>query len=498
MKVGRAAAMSVIGVEGCPVRIEAVMMQGLPAVTIVGLPDTAVSESRERVRAAFESAGIRFPRARLTINLSPADLPKTGTAFDVGIAVAILGTMGGDTSLIRGYVMGELGLDGSIRQVRGILPASLAAAKEGEPMIVPKGCADEASLAGNPVTEVWHLAQIAQMMGISCGPVPQPPAPHHFKANEVTQNLDLSDVRGQLQARHALEVAAAGGHHLIMTGAPGVGKSMLASRMPGILPQLSVDQAVEVASVLSTVGEFTGELSTTPPYSSPHHTSSAAALVGGGSIPRPGAISRAHNGVLFLDEMPEFSSKTLQALREPMETGKIEIHRAKAVVKYPARFQLIGAANPCRCGDFLDRPRLCHCSVRDRRNYFGKIGGPILDRFDISVVLPRLTRAELMGVSAGEGSKDVAARVLEARERQKRRLRDTPWKVNAQVSGQWCRREIRLAPMLHDHLVRGEISMRAADKILRLSWTVADLSGRDQPSRQDMATAFALHSRGRR
>ena len=289
MRVGTAYAMAVVGIEGRPVRIEAVLLHGLPAVTIVGLPDAAVSESRERIRAAFASAGIGFPQARLTINLSPADTPKSGTAFDLGIAVAILGAMGG-REIGQRYVMGELGLDGSVRAVRGILPAALAAEDEGAGMTVPLGCGKEAELAGVKVKEAFHLAQLAESMGIPCGPVPDAPSPPCSSEAEAPAACpDLADVRGQAQARHALEVAAAGGHHMLVTGAPGVGKSMLAARLPGILPKLDMHEAVEVAAIASAAGEFDGRLSYTPPFASPHHSSSAAALIGGGAVPKAGS-----------------------------------------------------------------------------------------------------------------------------------------------------------------------------------------------------------------
>lgn len=493
MRVGVATAVAVVGIEGKLVRVEAVMLSGLPAVTIVGLPDTAISESRERVRAAFASAGLVFPPMRLTINLSPADIPKTGTAFDLAIAVAILGAMGGSLRAVGGVVMGELGLDGSVRPVKGVLPAALTAAREERRMVIPYGCGPEAEVADAEYTEVWHLSQVAHFMGIACGPVPHKPPRAHPPAESGSTVLDLSDVRGQDEARHALEIAAAGGHHLLLTGAPGVGKSMLAARMPGILPELSVPEAVEVAAIASAVGEFHGCFNRVAPYSNPHHTISGAALVGGGSVPKPGAISRAHNGVLFLDEMPEFSPHALQALREPMESGVVHLHRARAAVTFPARFQLIGAANPCRCGNYLDAPERCTCSVRERRDYFHRIGGPLIDRFDLSVVTPRLTRAEIATSEYGESSATVRARVAVARERQRWRLRETPWRMNSEVSGRWLREHTRAS--LDDHLVRGEISMRAADKTMRVAWTLADLGGRDQPTDADVALAFALRRR---
>ncbi|AWE42671.1 MULTISPECIES: YifB family Mg chelatase-like AAA ATPase [unclassified Actinobaculum] len=501
MIIGVAQAMSVVGVEGHPVRIEAAILSGLPSFTIVGLPDTAVSESRERLRAAFAASGITFPSARLTVNLSPADTPKTGTGFDLGIAVAILGAMGGRSSESGTYLLGELGLDGSVRRVRGVLPAALAAHREqAQRMIVPWGSGGEAELAHVPATEVWHLSQLAVAAGVTCSGIPKEPVPYS-ESQAATESLpDLCDVRGQVEARRALEVAAAGGHHLLMTGAPGIGKSMLACRLPGILPALSTDEAVEVAAIASVTGDFTGRISHVPPIAAPHHTASAVALVGGGSVPRPGAASRAHRGVLFLDELPEFSTHALQALRQPMESGRVEIHRARATVSFPASFQLIGAANPCRCGRYLDGPGKCTCSVRERRDYFRRIGGPLLDRFDLNVVLHRPSRAALAMAGEPEPSARVAERVLRARERQRRRLAGTPWTRNAQVPGTWLRRHVDVPQAvvrdLDRALAQGEVTMRAVDKVFRLAWTIADLAGHDSPDQGDFHQAFTYRLRG--
>lgn len=334
MRIGIAHAVSVVGVQGHIVRIEAALLSGLPAFTIVGLPDAAVVESRERLRAAFAAAGILFPQVRVTVNLSPADAPKSGTGFDLGIAAAILSAMSGraleTAEGVRPAYLGELGLDGSVRKVRGVLPAALALGDGDSLLVVPHGCESEAALARVTVRGVWHLSQVAMPLGIDCAPVlsePTEPAPDVVRPAESDQMADLADVRGQQFAKWALEVAAAGGHHLLMTGSPGIGKSMLASRMPSILPELSLDEAVEVAAIASAAGEFQGELSKVPPYSAPHHTASAVALIGGGTHPRPGAVSRAHNGVLFLDELPEFQRGVLQGLRQPMESGTVRIHR---------------------------------------------------------------------------------------------------------------------------------------------------------------------------
>lgn len=503
MTIGIAHAISVVGIEGHLVRIEAAILRGLPAFTIVGLPDTAVSESRERIRAAFSAAGIAFPAARLTVNLSPADTPKSGSGFDLGIAAAILGAMGNSGLPARTAFMGELGLDGTVRRVKGILPAAIACAHTAYELWVPEAAVEEAGYSGASVTGIWHLTQLAERAGAPCStPPPHPPTPleHTSPPAGSSEAPDLIDVRGQEEARLALEVAAAGGHHLLMTGSPGIGKSMLAQRLPGILPPLSPSDAVEVASVLSALGEFDGVLPHGAPFSSPHHTVSATALIGGGTWPRPGAVSRAHRGILFLDEMPEFASNALQALRQPLECGTVEIHRTKATVTFPARFQLIGAANPCRCGRYLDDPQSCTCAVRDRRDYARRIGGPILDRFDITIIVHRLSRFDLATASHGEPSSVVADRVREARARQDRRYRNVEWSTNAGTSGAWLRANVSVphdvTRELDDALSAGRISMRGADKILRIAMTLADLGGLDAPNSQIFHHAFTYRMNG--
>lgn len=505
MRIGIAHAVSVVGVQGHPVRIEVALLSGLPTFTIVGLPDTAVSESRERLRAAFAAAGISFPPVRVTVNLSPADTPKSGTGFDLGIAAAILSAMSGMTPRGSAAFMGELGLDGSVRRVRGVLPAALAVARsrssrrEQVELVVPWGCGGEARLAEVTVEEIWHLSQVAVAAGVACCAVPIEPRVTCEQASSTGTERDLADVRGQDAAKRAMEVAAAGGHHLLMTGAPGIGKSMLASRIPSILPELSLEEAVEVASIASAAGSLHGELSRIPPFAAPHHSASTAALIGGGSHPRPGAVSFAHNGVLFLDELSEFQRGTLQALRQPMEEGTVEIHRTRSSVCFPARFQFVGAANPCRCGRFFDGIGACSCGARDRREYQRRIGGPLLDRLDLNIVLSRPTRAELAIGGEQESSAGVAQRVREARERATRRLRDTEWSRNAQVTGSWLRAFTPLPTAVEKRfdalLSSGEISLRAVDKVLRVAWTLTDLAGRENPDAGDFHEAFMLRQR---
>ncbi|MDD7384350.1 MAG: YifB family Mg chelatase-like AAA ATPase [Actinomycetaceae bacterium] len=524
MSVGKAQALAVIGVSAAVVGVEAVMLSGLPHFTIVGLPDTAVNESRERIRAAFSSSGISFPQVRLTVNLSPANIPKSGTGFDLAIAMAILAAMGGRVSTRDAYV-GELGLDGSIRPVHGILPAALGFCAqttgscdpadgqvsiaqpdqsnripEYDPrLFVPFGCGEQAALAGANTVEAWHLTQLAKLVGVTCGPIPAQPALEPAKITPEPPFPDLGEVRGHDEAKMALEVAAAGGHHMLMTGAPGIGKTMLAQCLPGILPQLTHNEAIEVAAIRSVTGDFDGNLNTRAPFVAPHHTASASSLIGGGPVPNPGAATLAHHGVLFLDEIPEFSRPALQALRQPMEEGRVRIDRVKASVTFPAQFQLVGAANPCLCGNYIDEPRRCRCSASQRRMYFQRIGGPLLDRFDIKIVLRRLTASDMHSSSA-RGSADVRSRVCEARERQHRRLADTTMATNAALDAAWLQRNTRLAAsaqnMIEQALVHGRISMRGCAKILRLAWTLADLAHHDMPETDDIAFAFSIHAQG--
>ena len=305
---------------------------------------------------------------------------------------------------------------------------------------------------------------------------------------------DMSDVKGQYEAKKALEIAAAGGHNILMVGAPGVGKSMLAQRMPTILPKLTTEEAIENAVISSIQGKFSGELSYEAPYVAPHHSASSVALVGGGSQPRPGAISQAHNGILFLDELPEFQSSVLQSLRQPMENGYIEIHRARMSVRYPAAFQFVGAANPCRCGKYLENPQACTCKTHDRVAYFQKIGGPLLDRLDVHMVLRRMRRSDMLHAHTGESSSSIRHRVVEARERQKHRLKKERWNKNSDVSSSWLSSHTHVPDSINDtfeeYLSLGVMSMRAINKILRLSWTLADLQAKNKPTADEMNQAL--------
>ncbi len=485
------------------------MSQGLPAFTLVGLPDTAVNEARERVRSAVTSSEVVWPNRRTTVNLSPASLPKSGTGLDLALAVAVLVAAGmpGQDVAARTVHLGELGLDGRLHPVRGVLPAVAAAVAAGRTeVVVPAGNVAEATLVpGARVHGIEHLAELVRQYG---GDARVPQLVTHTAARPVAAepapDPDLADVLGQDEARFALEVAAAGGHHLFLLGAPGAGKTLLAARLPGLLPDLSEPEAVEVTAVHSVAGTFdpAAGLLRRPPFEDPHHTATPAAVIGGGSgIPRPGAATRAHRGVLLLDEAPEFSPRVLETLRQPLEHGELVLHRAAGTARYPARFQLVLAANPCPCGKGVGKGLSCTCTAAERRRYLSRLSGPLLDRIDIQVDVEPVTRAMLALAAAPESSATVGARVAAARRRQAARLAGTPWRTNAEVPGAWLRgpdadlpADVRLA--LERAMDRGALSMRGVDRVLKLAWTLSDLAGHDRPTIHDVGTALGLRTRG--
>jgi magnesium chelatase family protein len=518
MALGRTTSAALVGVEGALVGVEADIGPGLPGYTLVGLPDTALHESRDRVRAAIVNSGCSWPDRRITVGLSPADLPKSGSHFDLAVAVAILGAAGAvDLRSTRTAVLlGELGLDGRVRAVRGVLPALLGAVRAGrDRALVPAANVAEAQLV--PGLDVLGVATLAELIArLNGDPVPdelpdpagagvasglEALASRHGGGSSVDPfELDLVDVGGQAAARFAVEVAAAGGHHLSLLGPPGIGKTMLAERLPGLLPDLGTDEALEVAAIRSVAGLLgpSGGLSSRPPFSAPHHTATVAALVGGGArLPRPGAVSLAHRGVLFLDEAPEFAPAALDALRQPLERGEVVLARSAATVRFPARFQLVLAANPCPCGRFTGRGEHCSCPPVARRRYTTRVSGPVRDRVDIHQILTAPSRAELQADSgSAETSAVVRGRVGAARERQLARLAGTPWRSNGEIPGPELRRRWPVSADAQEHLgsalAAGTVTARGADRIARVAWTLADLAAVERPGLGEIRCATAL------
>lgn len=484
MAIARTHSVSLLGLQGAIVEIEADISSNLPAFVIIGLPDTALGEARDRVRAAATNSGCALTSRKLTINLSPAALPKHGSGFDLGIAIAALAAAGDISadSVDRVVHLGELGLDGRLRPITGILPAVVGAARAGfRVVMVPAGNADEASLVPDiRVVSVASLRDAVIWHGGSLDPEPVDPILRPASPEAPESELDLAEVIGNDEAVDAMLVAAAGGHHVFLLGPPGAGKTMLAARLPGLLPPLDAAAALEVSSLRSLSGFPVGStLAVRPPLEAPHHTATAASLVGGGSgLIRPGAAARASHGVLFLDEAPEFASAVLDALRQPLESGVISIHRANAVAHFPGSFQLVMAANPCACGQYGARDSECTCTPTSRRRYLGRMSGPLLDRIDIQLRVNRITSAQLRLSTETPrlSTRDARARVIAARGIAAQRLADTPWRLNSQVPGSWLRGpRARLAPTttasIDRALERGGITMRGYDRVLRVRKT---------------------------
>lgn len=485
------------GIEARVVEVQCAVSPGLPRFSIVGLPDKAVSEARERVRAALAALSIALPAKRITINLSPADLPKEGSHFDLPIALALLAATGTlpEDQVSRAIALGELSLDGGLIGVSGALPASLTAAAEGRALICPAGTGAEAAWVSG--TEVIAPETLGDAIAHLTGQRPLALA----RPGEVLPpqlRADMTDVFGQERAKRALEIAAAGRHNILMVGTPGSGKSMLAARLPGILPELSPEEALETSMIQSRAGMIeAGGLSRQRPFRAPHHTASMAAIVGGGKGALPGEISLAHNGVLFLDETPEFSRAVLETLRQPLETGDVVVARANAHVRYPARFLFVAAANPCRCGYMSDASRACARVPVCGEDYMGRLSGPLLDRFDLQVELPPVAFNALEAGPAGEPSSVIAERVRAARERQADRFADLPdVQLNADAGGALLA-EIASPDDASSALLRKAadklgLSARGYHRVLRVARTIADLAGKDRVERDHFGEALSF------
>lgn len=484
------------GISVTRVDVQVQVASGLPAFTVVGLPDKAVAESRERVRAALNSIGLSLPPKRIVVNLAPADLLKEGSHFDLPIAVGLLVVMGiVPSDAVDGYmVMGELSLDGGILKIPGVLPASIEAAANDMGVICPEKCGTEAAWAGD-----LNIIAPGDIVGLI----------NHFKGTQVITRPevrvekqarklpDMRDIKGQEHAKRALEIAAAGGHNMLMMGPPGSGKSMLASRLSSLLPPLSSEEILEVSMIASVSGRITdGALSQERPYREPHHSTSMAAMVGGGKRAYPGEISLAHRGVLFLDELPEFSRDVLEALRQPLETGKVTVARANNHITYPARFQLVAAMNPCRCGYIDDPSRACNRAPKCAGDYQSRISGPLFDRFDIFIDVPALKTADMGAAPAGETTAAITARVARARSAQQERLKERkmPAMTNAEADGEFLAEisgiDAESKDMLMKAVEKFKISMRGYNRIIRVARTIADLDSSARIAKDHLAEAI--------
>ena len=515
MSLGRACGIALVGLNGYIVDVEADIGGGLPGFVLLGLPDASLAEARDRIRAAARNSGLPLSPRRITVNLLPASVPKRGSSLDLSIVVAALAAAGDIRNPADAVHIAELGLDGCLRPVAGVLPSVMAAVAAGRGrIVVAKENEAEASLVpGADVRGYRHLAEVLAAYGGDpqsltsrwgrasvAVSAPRSGAPGSAEWGGLPATApDMADIVGQQEARYALEVAAAGGHHLLMKGPPGAGKTMLAERLPGILPDLTDTEAMETTAIHSLLrnDRRLESLVRRPPFESPHHSASMVALIGGGSgMPRPGAASRAHRGVLFLDEAPEFAVKALDSLRQPLESGRLTLHRAAGSATYPARFQLVLAANPCPCGLSTGKGIDCTCTPMQRRRYFERLSGPLLDRIDLQIAVPRVAAAQLRADQTTESSTSVALRVAAARARQQDRLAVLGFARNADLPGSVLRGALSLPPGVtagaDADVDRGRLTARGYDRVLRIAWTVADLASHDSPDAQDVDVALQL------
>ena len=499
MSLALTSTVALTGLIGNLIDVEVDISEGLPGYILLGLPDAALNESKDRVRAALVNSGEVWPNKKVTVSLSPAWLPKSGSAFDLPIALTLLmaqGLIPKDEPGTTIY-LGELALDGQLRSVRGVLPAVLAAKKLGftKALVPSKNYAEAKCVSGIEIVAVNSLADA--LAYLRSGEIQVPPS--EILMSDESNYLDLCDVAGQLGARKALEVAAIGGHHLLFIGPPGTGKTMLAERIPSILPPLNEDSILEVTAIHSIAGTLLDRelLSKLPPFIAPHHTTTAPAMIGGGAHAiRPGATSLAHQGVLFIDEAPECARGVLDSLRQPLESGNVTISRAVGSVTYPARFMLVLAANPCPCGRFSGRGRGCTCTQVAIRRYLQRLSGPLLDRIDIRVFVDSPSRIEMARDELGESSKTVRERVITARAISVHRFADCLWKLNSQIPPSELRKRFRAEKsgmnFLHTELDNERLSARGFHKVLRIAWSIADSVGHSIPTRDDVESAFRL------